>query len=100
MAITRGTAASVPTNTETVVVSYTPSSAVKLKGFSGTGNAEAMWTLYIGGVAVLDYMTSSADRNAYMLFPDQDVAASTAIELKVKHQHPQAQEFRGSLIYA
>ena len=100
MAITRDTAAAVATNTETVVVSYTPGAAVKLKGFTGTGNAEAMWTLYVGGVAILDYMTSSADRNAYMLVPDQDVAASTAIELKVKHQHPQAQDFRGSLIYA
>lgn len=100
MAVDRGVVSAVATNTETVVVSVTPTVAVKLKGFSGSGTAEAWWTLYIGGVAKLDYTTSSADRNAYMLVPDQDVAANTAIELKVKHQHALAQDFRGSLIYA
>lgn len=100
MAVARNIADSVTTNTLTTVVEITASSRVKLKGFLGSGTCEAWWTLYINGEAQFDYMTSAADRNAYVLFPDIDIASGTIIQLRVNHQHPQAQNFRGSLIYA
>jgi hypothetical protein len=98
MAVVRSVNENVPHNSETVVTTHTPTGKIRVKGFTGTGNAEALWTLYIGGTAVFDYMTSAADRNAYMLFPDQE-ADGVAVELKVTHQAGSDQAFRGSLIY-
>jgi hypothetical protein len=99
MAVIRSVNENVPHDVETVVVSHTPEGKIRVKGFTGTGGAEAIWTLYIGDEAVFDYMTSAADRNAYMLFPDQE-ADGVTVALKVKHQAGSEQAFRGSLIYS
>lgn len=107
MALTYNSVSSVPVNTETNVLTYTPGANIGVKGFIATGTAAGKFVLRIGGATATagaittSYRTSADDRTAYVVFPDVAVTASTNVYVNViNEEFDGAKDYEATLIYA
>lgn len=92
----------VPTSTETTVVTYTvpASKTFYFIGFTASGNANAVFKLYVDGSPKLAGRTSVANltlNNVYSYSPIS-VGEGLSITLKVKHEAPVACDFEGTIL--
>jgi len=91
-------------NAETTIVSYEVGNnqIVRLDGFIAFGNCAAIYRLYADGEVKASYMTSEADRNAYVIFRTENVTGPQTIAVKVVHFIPAApaegQDFEGTIL--
>lgn len=92
----------VPTSTETTVVDYIVPSSVTFYfiGLVSSGNANAMFKLYVDGNPVLAGRTSVANLNLNMTYSYAifTVATGSTISLKVKHEAPVGCDFEGTIL--
>jgi len=90
--------------TETTVVSYQVAEGrlVKLDGFIAFGTCAAIYRLYADGEVKASYMTSEADRNAYVIFRTEHVSGPKTIAVKVVHfisaAPGEGQDFEGTIL--
>jgi len=90
--------------TETTIVSYEVGNnqIVRLDGFIAFGTCAAIYRLYADGEIKASYMTSEADRNAYVIFRTENVTGPQTIAVKVLHFIPAApgegQDFEGTIL--
>jgi len=82
-----GSKKDVKPNEETTIVSYDVGSnkVVKLDGFVAFGTCAAIYRLYVGTACKASYMTSEADRTAYVVFRTEHVSGAVTIAIKVVH---------------
>lgn len=92
---------------EVTIVSYSVGSnkVVKLDGFIGFGTCAAIYRLYVGDDVKASYMTSEADRTAYVVFRTEHVSGAATIALKVLHFRAgpgwdEYQDFEGTILGA
>lgn len=73
--------------TETTIVSYEVGNnqIARLDGFIAFGTCAAIYRLYADGEIKASYMTSEADRNAYVIFRTENVTGPQTIAVKVVH---------------
>lgn len=94
----------VPPGEETVIVSYNVGAdkLVKLDGFIAFGTCSAIYRLYVDEDVKASYMTSEADRNAYVIFRTEHVTGPKTITIKVIHFVPapagEGQDFEGTIL--
>lgn len=96
------TVSSVPTNTETTVVSYTtgPTETFYFVGLVSSGNTNALYKLYVDGNPCLAGRTSIAGLTlslSYSFSPIR-VDPSTTIEIKVLHQTSLSCDFEATIL--
>jgi len=90
--------------TETTIVSHQVGEGklVKLDGFIAFGTCAAIYRLYADGEVKASYMTSEADRNAYVIFRTEHVTGPKTIAVKAIHFIPAAQgegqDFEGTIL--
>jgi len=90
--------------TETTIVSYQVGEGrlVKLDGFIAFGTCAAIYRLYADSEVKASYMTSEADRNAYVIFRTEHVTGPKTITVKALHFIPAApgegQDFEGTIL--
>jgi len=94
-------------NSETTIVSYDvpANKVVKLDGFIAFGDCAAIYRLYVGASCKASYMTSEADRTAYVVFRTEHVSGAVTIAIKVVHYTPlskmeQGRKFEGTILGA
>jgi len=97
----------VPAGEETTIVSYSVGAnrVVKLDGFIAFGTCAAIYRLYVGDQVKVSYMTSEADRTAYVVFRTEHVSGAVTIAVKVIHFVPapgpdEYQDFEGTILGA
>lgn len=98
---THGSAASVPTNAETTVVSRVvpPGFTYKLTGVIVTGSADGEWIVYDNATEVYRSRTSGAERGKEILHGNAlPFVAGHTVAVKVIHQETSTQNFYGSLL--
>lgn len=97
---THGSAASVPQNAETTVVSMvvSPGYTFKLYGVIATGSADAEWIVYDNSTEVWRSRTSNGDRGLEIMHNPIPIAAGHTVSLKAVHQEASSQNFYGSLL--
>jgi len=107
MPLAYGTKNDVKPNTETTIISYDvpANKVVKLDGFIAFGDCAAIYRLYVGDSCKASYMTSEADRTAYVVFRTEHVSGAVAIAIKVVHFTPlskmeQGRKFEGTILGA
>lgn len=89
---------------ETVIVSYQVGGGklVKLDGFIAFGTCAAIYRLYVDNDVKASYMTSEADRNAYVIFRTEHVSGPKTISVKIVHFVPDSagkgQDFEGTIL--
>ncbi|NCA14141.1 MAG: hypothetical protein EBS89_08420 [Proteobacteria bacterium] len=92
----------VPTSSETTVVTYTvPVGKVFFfVGLNASGNANAIFKLYVDGSVVLAARTSVANLTATISYSHSPikVAAGDTISIKVTHQAPVGCDFEGTIL--
>lgn len=92
----------VPTSTETTVTTYTVPSSVTFYfiGLISSGNANAVFKLYVDGNPVLAGRTSVANLNLNMTYSYAvfTVPEGSTISLKVKHEAPVGCDFEGTIL--
>jgi len=105
MPLAWGQAKRVKPNQETTVVScdIAANRLVKLDGFIAFGTCAAIYRLYVENNVKCSYMTSEADRTAYVVFRTEHVSGATTIAVKVTHVAPAAgpdeyQDFEGTIL--
>jgi len=89
----------VPVGTETQLVAYIPGVVHKLKRAIASGEADAVFTLMIGGVKIARKRNNWTDRNVEFEFGEQgiEVSPGTTIEITVLSRGDSACPFDGSL---
>jgi len=92
MPLAWGKKTQVAPNVETAILSYQVDEGrlVKLDGFIAFGTCAAIYRLYADGEVKASYMTSEADRNAYVIFRTEHVSGPKTIAVKVLHFIPAA----------
>ena len=92
----------VPTSSETTVATYTvPAGKVFFfVGLNASGNANALYKLYVAGGAVLAARSSVANLTATISYSHSPikVAAGDTISLKVRHEAPVGCDFEGTIL--
>ncbi len=89
---------------ETTIVSYEVGEGklVKLDGFIAFGTCTGIYRLYVDAEVKASYMTSEADRNAYIIFRTEHVSGPKTIAVKIIHFVPAAagegQDFEGTIL--
>jgi len=89
---------------ETSIVTYQVGAGklVSLDGFIAFGTCAGIYRLYVEGEVKVSYMTSEADRNAYVVFRTEHVSGPKTITVKVTHFVPAAagegQDFEGTIL--
>ena len=89
---------------ETTIVSYEVGEGklVKLDGFIAFGTGAAIYRLYVDSEIKASYVTSEADRNAYVIFRTEHVSGPNTIAVKVLHFVPAAagegEDFEGTIL--
>ena len=107
MPLAYGTKDDVKPNNETTIVSVdiAANKVVKLDGFIAFGDCAAIYRLYVGNSCRCSYMTSEADRTAYVVFRTEHVSGAVTIAIKVVHYTPlskmeQGRKFEGTILGA
>lgn len=92
----------VPTSSETTVVTYTvPVGKIfYFVGLNASGNANAMFKLYVAGNTVLAARTSVANLTITISYSHSPikVAAGDTISIKVKHEASASCDFEGTIL--
>jgi len=86
---------------ETTIASYSVGSGklVKLDGFIAFGTCAAIYRLKVDEEVKASYMTSEADRNAYVIFRTEHVTGPKVIAIKVVHyESGEEQDFEGTIL--
>jgi len=96
-----GEQSNIPSGADYSLVSYTVPSNYKfyLVGWTGTGSADGVFTLYKNSTKILEGRNSVAQRNIsdYFNFP-AEFHAGDVITLKVRHFRSDTQSFFGALV--
>lgn len=91
---------SIEPNVETELVVWVSDGSRQLIGFCGTGSWSAEFRLYVGTDSDPWYVqqTSPAVRSAYVADRGTKLPSGTRVVLKVYHEAPEAQLFKGTIL--
>lgn len=93
------TSTGVVQGTTSTVVSYSPSSTEAVTGFTGNGEADANWTLYINGNAKSSQWTNQAEPNADFEFDNFiEIQAGDTVELEVENIGLRTADYEGTIL--
>ena len=84
--LSNGSATAVTDNTQTTVDTYTTTNAESITKIFVSGDANATWTVEIGGTERFEWRAADGNKTRDIDFPTPlTVAASTTIDIKVEH---------------
>lgn len=98
-----GYVSSIPSLTETTVVSYTVPSdkTLVITSFIGTGKAPGRYVLYFDLLPQIGKRTSPIERSTSFNFPDQGqikVSSGSVVYVKVTHEEVTSRDFESTII--
>ena len=96
---THGTAAAVGVGSTATVVTFVADSVFKLRGFSGTGEADGLWRLKYNGTTVYADRTHITRQAALLILPSPDAgAANQTVTVEVTNNGTSVADFECTLL--
>jgi len=94
------TVSSVPTNTETTVLSFTVTgSSIRLSAIGGQGEAFAEWFIYINSVLKMKRRSGLTDLSVEIPMYEHKLSVGDILEVKVKHFELPTVDFTADVRY-
>lgn len=92
------TQTSVAPNVSSTIVSYTPSSDEAVTGFTGNGESDGRWTLYIDGKEKASSWTNQANPNAKTDFDNPiELPAGVTVRLEIENIGLDTADYDGTI---
>lgn len=90
---------SVPSATETTIISYSPASTTHRAALVyAHGTQAAIWTFYLNAAIFMVQQSSVTDKNAY-IYLNMSLKTTDTLEVKVEHQYSgKTPDFRATLL--
>lgn len=98
MSLAKAQNVSIPSATETVLVSYTASGGEKLMGFNAHGPVAAEVRLYINAAYEASQAITVSAPTAFYVDRLKDLANGDSVQVKVLHNDASNQDFSGTIL--